>query len=253
MEFSPWLFMLPLGALAVLAASLKLARSSSMTAASAAIGLVLFLACFLLNFQPVYLAVDILLGGRNVTYLLVQLSFVFAMFSMKVAFLPGARLSGRSAWTHLDTWLVLAVAVAITVLWLVSDTPITAYRVDPYRAQWSVSAYMQLVNVYSAACGLLIVRQARHLFAAPGQTRTRRMGVAALMAGFAIGVFTAVQRLALHGLALAEPSPTTSAIGTIDGALVVGSTFLIIVGFGLAFAGHRRVLGGEQKGENAAA
>ena len=240
MEFSPWLFMLPLGALALIAASIKLVRTASVTAASAAIGLVLFVVCFVLNTESVYLGVDAVLGGANMAYLLVQLSFLFAMFAMKVAFLPGARLSGRSGWAHLDTWLAIAFAVAISALFVVSDTPESAYRVDPYRSLWTVSAFIQLVNIYSAACGLLIVRQARHLLAAPGQSWPRKAGVAALMAGFAVGVFTAVQRLALHGLVLGEAHPTVSTIGSIDGALVVLSMSLIITGFGLAFAGHRR-------------
>jgi hypothetical protein len=207
--------MLPLGGLALLAAGIKLVRTRSVTAASAAIGLLLFVMCFVLNSEGVYLAVDAVLGGWNVAYLMVQLSFLFAMFAMKVAFLPGGRLAGRSGWMHLDTWLAIMFALAIVALFLASDSPVSAYRVDSYRSQWSVSAYIQLVNIYAAACGLLIVRQARHLLAAPGQAGLRRAGVAALMAGFAVGVFMAVQRLALHGLTLGEESPTVSTIGSI--------------------------------------
>ncbi len=239
MEFSPWLLMLPLGILALVAASIKLVRSASVTAASAAIGLLLFVACFLLNSKPVYLAIDPLVGGGNITYLLVQLTFLYAMFCMKVAFLPGSRLSGRSAWAHLDTWVAFAFATAITTLFLASDTPVTAYRVDPYRAHWSVAAYTQLVNIYSAGCGFLIIQQASHLVAAPTQTRLRRAGTLALIAGFAIGVITAIERLALQALLLEESHPTTSTVGAVEGALVAISMLLIVAGFALAFAGHR--------------
>ncbi|WP_155806750.1 hypothetical protein [Leifsonia xyli] len=50
----------------------------------------------------------------------------------------------------------------------------------------AVAAYTQLVNIYSAACGLLIVRQGRYLLSDSSQPGLRRAGTAVLMAGFAL-------------------------------------------------------------------
>jgi len=208
-------------------------------AASGILGLAFLATCLLVNSRTVYLALDPLLGGGNALYLTVQLTWVLAMFFMKVAFVPDERTShGRRRFFLPDVWVLLTFITLITGFFFLSSMPETAYRVAPYRTEWTVIAFTQLVNIYSAGCAILIVKNSLTLIKVTHRPRARRIGFAALCAGFSLGLITFMERIVLAPFSPSMSNETRTLVETIDGGIVLSTTLFIVVGFLLLAIGN---------------
>lgn len=234
---SPWAFLLPLAAFATTAAVIRVirtTRSSAWSATIAMVGLALF---FLLNAEPVYLAVDPVIGGHNVTYLIAIMLYLVSIYFYKVAFLPAGRLTGGSSWARIDTWLLFAVLAGVVFLFTISSTPVTSYRLATYYDQPSVVAFSQLPLIYYLGCGLLIVQQASDLVRYRMLSLLGQLGAVAVIVAYVPGSFVAIVRLAFAGSSVADPRSLWYAIDVIG---VITSSALCIIGMGLLFLRRRR-------------
>ncbi len=238
---SPWSLLMPVAFLAVAAATLLLFRARSVKAASGILGLGLFATCLLINSRAVYIALDPLLGGGNALYLIVQLTWVLAMFFMKIAFVPDERTNhDRPRFLLPDVWVLVAFITLIMVFFFLSSMPETAYRVGPYRTEWTVIAFTQLVTLYSAGCALLIVKNSFTLMRVTHRPLARRLGFAAVCAGFSFGLVAFVERIAFAFFSVSASHETRTHVEALDGGIVVATTFFIVVGFLLLAIGNAR-------------
>jgi hypothetical protein len=223
---------MPVAFLAIASASLRLFSAKSVKATCGVLGLGFIAACLLINSRTIYLALDPLLGGTNGLYLTVQLTWVLAMFFMKVAFVPDKHANDeRRRFSLLDVWILLAFIALITAFFLLSSMPETAYRVAPYRTEWTAIAFTQLVNIYSAGCAFLIVKNCLTVIKVTPRPRMRRMGFGAVCAGFALGLVAFTERIAFAPFSIGASGETRTQLETIDGGIVALCTTLIVVGF----------------------
>lgn len=236
-----WEILLPTALVAMIAAAIRLARRPQRTTAAAVLGLMFLAACLALNTPAIYEFVDPIVGATNVVYLLVQLTFVAAMFFMKASLAPRVSSDGRiQQFPRADVVLVIATIVLVTVCFLAAPTPISAYRVGPYRELWQIIIATQLVNIYSAYTAIAIVRETLFKARSPRQPRSVRIGSAILCLGFTIGVATALTRFMLLVPFTTGTPELQESLVAIDGYFVAGTVACIVAGWACIFVSNRR-------------
>lgn|GEM_PF-2897951 len=229
---SIWSLLLPVAFLATGTAALRLFNAKSVKAASGILGLGFLATCLLINSPTVYPTLDPVLGGGNTLYLAVQLMWILAMFFLKLAFVPNTRTdSERHRFFLPDVWVLLTFITLITALFLLSPMPETAYRVAPYRTELTVVAFTQLVNVYSAMCAAVIVKNSLALVRLTPRPVARRVGFAAICAGFSCGLIAFTERIAFAAFSVRASNEMRALVETLDGGVVVGTVLFIVVGF----------------------
>ncbi|UAJ81776.1 hypothetical protein IT072_20750 (plasmid) [Leifsonia sp. ZF2019] len=236
---SSWNLLIVVGAVACIAAAVRLLRSTGAQSAFAIMGLASLALCLTLNVKPIYLAIDPAIGGNNSLYLVVQLTFVIAMFFLTSSFAPTRHPITPGSLTSWSGVALATVTLALVcILFSLAEMPTTAYRVEPYREEWQVLAFTQLVNVYSAGCAILVIRRANARVRVSPQPIMQRLGCSLVGVGFAIGLLTAIERLTLVGLTM---TTRATALEGLDGALVVATCLSLVVGFALLFESNRQL------------
>ncbi|WGD37548.1 hypothetical protein [Lysinibacter sp. HNR] len=144
---------------------------------SLGLSLLAFSLSLLVNSKKLYSRIDRVLGCGNRAYFIVQIAFLLGMFLLKATFFP---------LNFLDIFLALSATALIGTFFLASETPKTAWRVEPYRKQWAVIGYTQTLNIYAALIAATTIY--RMLAHAP------TAGEIVLCVGLAIGIFTVIVR-----------------------------------------------------------
>lgn len=237
----PWGLPLSIIALLILVSCMiRLSRSLSYRTVSILIGLILVAICLLVNTDGIYQSLDRLLGGNNHAYLLVQLTFLFGLFFFKNAFLPNSKkltTGSRFPVAGVELGIAVVFGVAVTVLFLRSDLPVTDFRVESYRLQPTVIGFTQLINLYigvsSYQLAVRTLRISRELSGA------RRIWYAVMSFGFLIACIAVIERLVAALTSLSTNQLPAPVYQTVDGIFVVLALLLCTAAaFGLAVA-HR--------------
>jgi hypothetical protein len=240
MTINPWEILFPVAIIALIATAVRIARRPERTTVAAVLGLGFLACCLALNARGIYEAVDPVLGATNVVYLLVQLTFVASMLFMKAALVPHVSSDGTTTqYRRIDVAVVLTAIILITIFFLAASTPISAYRVEPYRSLWQIVVATQIVNVYSVYAAIPIIRETLFKARSSRQTPSVRAGSTLLCIGFSVGVITAVARFVLLIPSMTGNPDLQSSLRTIDGYFVAVTVVFIVAGWACIFIGNR--------------
>ncbi|GAA1050189.1 hypothetical protein [Arthrobacter russicus] len=241
----PWGLPLSIIALLILVSCVvRFSRNLSYRMVGIMTGLLLIAICLLVNTDGVYQGFDQLMGGANHAYLLVQLTFLFGLFFVKNAFLPDPeKLAAGSRFPVAAVELGIAVVfgTAVTVLFFLSDLPVTDFRVESYRLQPAVIGFTQLINIYIGVSSYQLA--ARTLRLSRGLSGARRVWYSVMSFGFLIACIAVIERLvaALSSLSTGQlPAPVYQ---TVDGIFVLLALLLCTtaaLGLALAHRSRRR-------------
>lgn len=216
--------------LLVIGCVIRFSRQLSYRTVNIMIGLLLIAVCLLVNTNGVYQGVDQLMGGANHAYLLVQLTFLFGLFFLKNAFLPDRRKSATGSKfpiAALECGIALVFGIGVTVLFFLSDIPVTDFRVESYRLQPTVIAFTQLVNIYIGVSSYQLATRTLKL------SRTHqglRRGSYALMSfGLLISCIAIVERLVAGAVSIATDTLPAGIYQAVDGVFVVAALLLCTI------------------------
>jgi len=181
-----------------------------------------------LNIDPVYLAVDQALGGRNVLNLLIHLLVGAGMTELSRLLL---QVTGRGRRVKVLVGVGLVLAAAQTVLLGVSDTRGSAASfTDTFGSIPTIAWYQATFFAWFAMiCGYTafeMMRRSRN-----GESRAFRIGFDVLGAGCLMGVLAAVLKMIQIGLELQGSGETNELLALAYQVLLA----VMIVGFAVGF------------------
>lgn len=225
---------IPVVIVAVGASLLKFIRATSLQAASAGIGILLFGISIALTvpFVGGVLATAI---GPGTVFLIMELAFLFGGYFQKVAFVPAGRIRGQSSWRQLDTWMVLLFAFAICALFLAVDAQALSGPALKANSEPTAAAIILLARLHSMGVAMLMVRQAIVLTRARWFGRLGRIGARTVMVGYSLA-------LAIGVLRIVGGSMDSSIVRTVFHYEVIPariSALLIVLGHLFIFVRHR--------------
>jgi hypothetical protein len=186
--------------------------------------------------KPVYLTLAPLLDGENGLYLVVQSTYILAMFFLMTTFAPS-----QSVWGYGRLQIALcATAITLTCLFFAAaHMPVTSYRVELYRGEWQVIAFTQVVNLYSAWAAICILNALRRTRALTRRaTAVKRSAYALITLAFCAGLITVIERVVMQGLA--SHLGSSFLLERFDGALVVIALLGLTLGLLLLFCTRPR-------------
>lgn len=149
-----------------------------------------------------YLSLDALLGGVNITNLVIRYS-LFAIFLILGLKLAVAFNSPRARWLiggPVGLSVLAAAVAAAAVLFVISDLPESSTALEAYRGQNTVLAYSDVGRVYTAYVAACLAPALSAYAADSRRRRDIRLSAGLISLGMAAVVIHSLLSVALWGL-----------------------------------------------------
>jgi hypothetical protein len=221
-----WSWAMPSLALAALAVLVwRILRIRDERVVMVLLGLVFMGLTLVLNTATIYLAIDAGLGGRNLTYWIVQVAWMASMLFFAMGFAWRAAIIWKK---FLVVLFVPAAFLGVVAVFLMPEAWGSVPRLAGYRDQPEVLLLTTPTNIFSVYAAVLIIivilRSLRH---SQSRTLRQRIGLISIVGGFASGLVSASLRFWALG------SSSSDNIVALDGVFVLATIGLILTGCAL--------------------
>lgn len=145
--------------------------------------------CVTLGLPEIYVFLDNILGGKNLVYLPVNLTFLAATHFAWVAIQPEKIRLAKKVSAFSSTLIIVG--------FYFSDMPYTSVRVEDFRDQLAVLFFTQVLNAHAVVVAVFVMKKINFLVKKT-KTFSTKFSLLAVFYGSLVGIITVPVRIALN-------------------------------------------------------